>query len=422
MKKLKIISSIILLITIIIISNNIAPQVQAAGDSDIFDVNEDHFGVIERYWGDSEEDGYYVEILASSQNNVATYVYKFYKNEFAFGTETPFENQILKWNIEKKKWYVMLQVDENYVPGQDYEQGYRRGLEDGKGIGYDDGYEIGKQDGYNQGYGEGYEIGNTNGFNEGKEEGFYIGKDEGRKQVLDSLESQEILYHDVVLPNGISDQITNTSLIDNVGKVVLDGINYIDYGIQKIWTNHIVFIIRDYNNVTTYQSTAKDIMINNIDLPIEVFSTLNNYDVPGISNHNSLSRIMVSIPKTWLNGYSDEWTDTQKIDAFLSWLQANNVEIYYQLAEPITYDLVPLLTNADGSYAVGYKEGYQIGIDEGYGERNWFTNIIPTSFVMVWNTAIAPALNFKIMGITLYEVLLSFITLGIFIFFFKKLK
>lgn len=53
----------------------------------------------------------------------------------------------------------------------------------------------------------------------------------------------------------------------------------------------------------------------------------------GISNSSS-NQIVLSILKTRISGWSDAWTYTQKLDAIISYLNANNYDVNYILATP----------------------------------------------------------------------------------------
>lgn len=223
------------------------------------------------------------------------------------------------------------------------------------------GYEMGRLDGYNSGYDIGYTLGEQIGYASARRQyayekdgvyyGYYDGYENGQRDILNSLDNSQIIYHDVELPNGVKDEITDTQLIDNVGKVVLNG--------SEVWS---LYSAGSNDNFLTYwYKEVKGIVGSKL-----VINTLNQLSVNEIGTKKGIYSgdgggilaLFVCLPK-------EELTTFDK-NGFLNWLQDNNLEIYYQLAEPITYDLIPLLVDANGSYADGYDTGLETGKDIGY--------------------------------------------------------
>jgi len=69
--------------------------------------------------------------------------------------------------------------------------------------------------------------------------------------------------------------------------------------------------------------------------------------------------LYVRILKNRLLEYQDDWTDTQKVNAFKQWLSQNNLEIYYQLEMPIIENTTTLFEYID------YYDGGSVIVDDG---------------------------------------------------------
>lgn len=119
----------------------------------------------------------------------------------------------------------------------------------------------------------------------------------------------------------------------NVGKVVLNGSEA--WYLYKRYDIHLLLYTTTYEDIYIDANALENKRLLSDRLPNKSFATLNNNDEIGISLHHLNSRFYISIPKTWLSDYNDNWDNNQVTNALKSWLQANNVEIYYQLAEPI---------------------------------------------------------------------------------------
>src|SRR5690606_9143214 len=68
--------------------------------------------------------------------------------------------------------------------------------------------------------------------------------------------------------------------------------------------------------------------------------------------------LYINIKKSRIPGWDDNWTTTQKVNAFKQWLQANPITIYYQLD-------VPQLTRIDdwNSQYLAYNYGREEIVD-----------------------------------------------------------
>lgn len=126
------------------------------------------------------------------------------------------------------------------------------------------------------------------------------------------------------LPDGTADSydVVNGKGTQKVGKIVLDGSQTISY--ETAYTNTAKFTF-----VTSNIGFASPIIAGN-------FETINNSnsDVEHIASWSGWVGINIFILKSRLAGWSDGWTDAQKVTAFKSWLSANPVTVLYELAIP----------------------------------------------------------------------------------------
>lgn len=79
-----------------------------------------------------------------------------------------------------------------------------------------------------------------------------------------------------------------------------------------------------------------------------------------------------------------------------------------------------LVEEYNNGYEDGWWNGYDDGIQESGDIKLSLQQLVPNSFAMIWNNAIAPVLDFEVLGITLYEVIMTFITIGVALFIGKK--
>lgn len=131
------------------------------------------------------------------------------------------------------------------------------------------------------------------------------------------------------LPNGVGDRwLTDGNIERNVGKITVDNsMNWRFYGSQPATTvatftlyvgiTHIDF--RDTNNaISSLFSQGYYFGVES-----EVFALRTN------------GELYISIKKSRIPDWDDEWTATQKVNVFKQWLQANPITVYYQLETPI---------------------------------------------------------------------------------------
>jgi hypothetical protein len=71
-------------------------------------------------------------------------------------------------------------------------------------------------------------------------------------------------------------------------------------------------------------------------------------------------------------------------------------------------------------YQKGYYDGYEAGGQDVSGLNLKISKLIPDSFAMIWNNSVAPFLNFKVFGISILDVVLSFMVMGLIMFFIKR--
>ena len=142
------------------------------------------------------------------------------------------------------------------------------------------------------------------------------------------------------LPNGISD-IFNAIMglfTQNVGKVILSGgTEY--YAVTLTNTNTVCF--------RHTLGDGKTLLPDEINIIMDRFKTRLSAGYASddtewcAHNPNGAALILINILKSRLTGWSDSWTDTQKVAAFKTWLAANPVTVIYQLATPQTIQGTP---------------------------------------------------------------------------------
>lgn len=160
------------------------------------------------------------------------------------------------------------------------------------------------------------------------------------------------------MSNGVGDRwLSDGSFERNVGKVVLDGseTNWFkyDYDIEPYST--VAFVIYLYLSsipADGYNHYISNILVNG---PTYYRDEANRISIT--YNGNVIVRLAKSDLVVY--GYDDGLADYQKINAFKSWLSQNNVELYYQLAEPITEN-VPILPDF-----IDFYDGGSVIVDDG---------------------------------------------------------
>lgn len=133
------------------------------------------------------------------------------------------------------------------------------------------------------------------------------------------------------LPNGVCDEIANGKLIRRVGKVVLDG--------GKSWTPHQVDDV--YISFIGSIKDEKQRYDNKICDKFKVTQWVGKLD----------EMLWLQGGSSWGICIKKDKLQTQDIQGFKEWVQANPITIYYELAEPIITDLEPLapLKSFDGT-------------------------------------------------------------------------
>ena len=133
------------------------------------------------------------------------------------------------------------------------------------------------------------------------------------------------------LPNGVCDEIANGKLIRRVGKVVLDG--------GKSWTPHQVDDV--YISFIGSIKDEKQRYDNKICDKFKVTQWVGKLD----------EMLWLHAGSSWGICIKKDKLQTQDIQGFKEWVQANPITIYYELAEPIITDLEPLapLKSFDGT-------------------------------------------------------------------------
>ena len=164
------------------------------------------------------------------------------------------------------------------------------------------------------------------------------------------------------LPNGTHDTkdfVSNVE-IHNVGKTVLDGSEVIS--VDKVYTNTVKFTFIP-SGIASVPSIIAD-----------RFTTINNSnsDVEHVAMWTGWNGINVFILKSRLSGWSDSWTNDEKVTAFKAWLKNNPVTVLYQLAVPQmitgtaesiqTYAAKTIISNNNkADMTVSYKTLWNVG-------------------------------------------------------------
>lgn len=422
----------ILIVLLVVVVGLVMPKVEAAVET--FDDDAHYIGYIENY----EEDvngviiGAWVYIIDSSVVSGRYYWFNpTYFQPDILELKDELIGKILIWNPfddsgdgdYNGRWWLLLGFEHGFDDIADaYQAGYESGYNDGRsygyGIGYQDGYGVGQAYGFDQGYA----VGRQQGYQSGYEDGYDVGHADGREQVLNSIENMEILYQDIVLPNGVKDEIIdNEILVDKVGMAVLDGSER--WYLYKRYDIHLLLYTVTYEDIYVDDNVYENKRLLGDRLPNKSFLTLNNNDEIGVSLHPINSRIYVSIPKTWLSDYSADWDTNQIVNGFKTWLSAqktagNPLTIWYQYAEPVEYDLVSLLTNADGSYKDGYNIGYNEGRVHVQRENKSLLSVIPTTIGSIW-LMISDFLSYEVFGLNLWSIIMMFAGFSLLILIIK---
>ncbi len=171
---------------------------------------------------------------------------------------------------------------------------------------------------------------------------------------LTRISSLDIENNDIELPklpNGVGDRWLSDGRIErNVGKVAFDGSE--DCNLNDIATDTVRFSI--YAGIPTVYTTLNNAISNYFPL---VGSTT-GIDVEGFLVTTN-GYLYVRILKNRLLGYQEDWTDTQIVNAFKSWLSQNNLEIYYQLESPVIENTTALPDFID------FYDGGSVIVDDG---------------------------------------------------------
>lgn len=144
------------------------------------------------------------------------------------------------------------------------------------------------------------------------------------------------------LPNGTFDKIENGVLTRNIRLVTFNGI--------EGWSFTI-----NYTNTVNFRTSVTGLSFNKTPLCDKFTGKIyNGLDEEGCYIGGS-SDVHIRILKSKLTGYSDSLTNDEKVNLFKTWLQSNNVTVYYELATPIVENMknkIILRSFKDGSVTV----------------------------------------------------------------------
>jgi len=422
------------IVLLVVFVGLVLPRAKAAGDVDL---TVSHIGYIDSLQTNSTGDivGAYVYITESYQSDIMYDVGYYFNLQYFQPDITLYGYDLigkpLIWNpfddrgaLQKGAWWLLIDYQQMLEDIVDkYYDGYDDGFEGGHNSGYATGYQDGEQSGFNDGYLEGYGDGEQVGYANGYSDGYDDGHDDGRDEVLNSISEidREILYQDIVLPNGVKDEIIdNEILVDRVGVAIFDGSeNWGRYLFDVEPYNTIAFIKVD--TLSSVYEKGLSHYISNILMNGYVWNT-DDADRIIISE---LGYVLVRLAKSDLvvYGYEESMTDQQKVNVFKSWLAAQKdagepLTVWYEYAEPEQYDLISLLRNEDGSFKDGYNEGYNDGRVHVQRENKSLLSVIPTTIGSIW-LMVSDFLSFEVFGINLWAILIVFASFSLLVVIIK---
>jgi phage minor structural protein len=87
------------------------------------------------------------------------------------------------------------------------------------------------------------------------------------------------------------------------------------------------------------------------------------------TGHGSSAQLNIYLYKSRMSGWSDSWTDAQKVAAFQSWLSGRNVQVLYRLAAASSETIAPVrIIGADGVNTVASSGA---SVDVSYTGSGW---------------------------------------------------
>ncbi len=178
------------------------------------------------------------------------------------------------------------------------------------------------------------------------------------EEKITRISSLDIENNDIELPklpNGVGDRWYPNGVEIRVGKAVFDGSeNWLRYSwdIEPYTTIAFRLVFSGYVYNVGRTHFISNILING---KVGSVEDANRIDLP-VNN-----QVLVRLAKSDLvaYGYEDSLADWQKLSVFKSWLSQNNVELYYQLSEPIIEN-APILPEY-----IDYYDGGSVIVDDG---------------------------------------------------------
>lgn len=142
------------------------------------------------------------------------------------------------------------------------------------------------------------------------------------------------------------DELTYLDL-STVGKVVFDGDAGESWLLSSSFTNTCAFYINNVFNTSDVLENDTTTAISNLFLQRLSYSL----DQEGFFRLGTSNYLYIRLNKSHIGGWSDAWTDTEKVSAFKTWLASNNLVVYYKLS-----GVTPTFTFADLKTWLGYKD------------------------------------------------------------------
>ena len=169
------------------------------------------------------------------------------------------------------------------------------------------------------------------------------------------------------LPNGAADsyEVIGATGTEKIKKVILDG--------SKIGNNYWVYSNSENDTSICYGAPSG---VLNGRLAGIGNSYCDKFQYAGESSnwqhgdmresywpHTSQSDyLLIRINKSRLSGWSDSWTNAEKVEAFKTWLSSNPVTILYELATPVAITGTPQSVTASADTTVTADNGGQVEV------------------------------------------------------------
>jgi hypothetical protein len=136
------------------------------------------------------------------------------------------------------------------------------------------------------------------------------------------------------LPDGTADEydVVSGSGTQNIQNLIFDGSideNWLTYGVGSNDTNNAAFEFVLPQSPSTFDAKSNRFTITNA-------GYLYAHDDEGCGLSLTGNYVVIKVAKSRMSGWSDSWTNAQKVAAFKAFLASNPVTVLYELATPQT--------------------------------------------------------------------------------------